>query len=154
MRLVEELVRRGLRVATVKHAHHSFQIDDAETDSARHRRAGASEVAIVSSARFAIVRELRDEPEPSLADVLARLSPADLVIVEGYKAAPIPKIEVRRVEQASKEPLAARDPSVIAVAADHAVSGTAVPVFSLDDAPAIADFLVARFGLEPRVSPA
>jgi len=144
-RLVAELVHRGLRVATVKHAHHEARIDDAATDSARHRRAGASEVALVSSARWAIIHELREEDEPTLDEVLARLSPADIVIVEGYKRAPIPKIEVRRAEQATKEPLAARDPNVIAIAADHAVAETNLPVFALDDVAAIADFITARF---------
>src|SRR6202008_4567330 len=84
-RLVTELTRRGFRVATVKHAHHNLQIDDAETESARHRRAGAVQVAVVSPKRWAVVRELRDEPEPSLETTIARLDPCDLVIVEGYK---------------------------------------------------------------------
>jgi molybdopterin-guanine dinucleotide biosynthesis protein B len=149
VRLVAELVRRGWRVATVKHAHHDFQIDDAETDSARHRRAGAQEVAIVSPARWAVVHELREEAEPSLEEVLARLSPADLVIVEGYKREPIPKIEVRRADQSSKEPLAGSDPNVIAIAADHPLTGESVPVFALDDIAAIADFVVARFERVP-----
>ncbi len=148
-RLVAELTRRGWRVATVKHAHHEFQIDDAATDSARHRRAGAQEVAIVSSARWAIVHELREEPEPALEEVIARLSPADIILVEGYKSAPIPKIEVRRAEQASKEPLAVRDPHVIAIAADHALSGESLPVFALDDIAAIADFIAGRFEKAP-----
>lgn len=145
-RLVAELTRRGWRVATVKHAHHEFQIDDAATDSARHRRAGAQEVAIVSSARWAIVHELREEAEPTLDEVLAQLSPADVVIVEGYKRAPIPKIEVRRLEQASKEPLAGRDPHVVAIAADHAIEESDLPVFALDDIGAIAGFIAQRFG--------
>jgi molybdopterin-guanine dinucleotide biosynthesis protein B len=142
VRLVEELTRRGWRIATVKHAHHDFQIDETETDSARHRRAGACEVAIVSGARWAIVHELREEPEPSLAAVISRLSPADLIIAEGYKSEPIPKIEVRRRAQTSKEPLAEKDPLVIAIAADHAVDGGGLPVFRLDDVDAIADFIV------------
>jgi molybdopterin-guanine dinucleotide biosynthesis protein B len=142
--LVAELTRRGLHVVTVKHAHHGVEIDDAATDSARHRRAGASEVAIVSSARWAIVHELREEPEPSLADVIARLSPADIIIVEGYKSEPIPKIEVRRMAQIMKDQLAGRDPHVIAIAADHPVPGTGLPVFALDDVSVIADFIVER----------
>lgn len=145
-RLVAELVRRDWRVATVKHAHHEARIDDGATDSARHRRAGASEVALVTGARWAIVHELRDEDEPTLDEVIARLSPADLVIVEGYKREPIPKIEVRRAEQSSKESLAAGDPNVIAIAADHAVAETNLPVFALDDITGIADFIAKRFG--------
>jgi molybdopterin-guanine dinucleotide biosynthesis protein B len=149
IRLVEEFVRRGVSVATVKHAHHEFQIDDAATDSARHRRAGARDVAIVSSTRWAIVHELRDEDEPTLDEVLAHLSPVDIVIVEGYKQAPIPKIEVRRREQSSKEPLAARDPQVLAIAADHAIADETLPVFALDDIAAIADFIVAGVASSP-----
>jgi molybdopterin-guanine dinucleotide biosynthesis protein B len=148
VRLVEEFVRRGLRVATIKHAHHAFQIDDAETDSARHRRAGASEVAIVSSTRWAVVHELRDEPEPGFDEVLVKLAPADLVLVEGYKSEPIPKIEVRRRGQATTGALAATDANVIAIAADHAIEETRLPVFALDDIGAIADFLGERFSLK------
>jgi molybdopterin-guanine dinucleotide biosynthesis protein B len=143
-RLVVEFVRRGWRVATVKHAHHDAVIDDGDTDSARHRRAGASEVALVTSARWALLHELREEPEPALDEVLARLSPADLVLVEGYKRAAVPKIEVRRAGQASREPLAAHDPYVIAIAADHVIDDATVPTFALDDIAAIAEFIVAR----------
>jgi molybdopterin-guanine dinucleotide biosynthesis protein B len=148
-RLVAELTRRGWRVATVKHAHHELRIDDADTDSARHRRAGAQEVAVVSSARWAIVHEQRDEPEPALEEVIARLSPADIILVEGYKSAPIPKIEVRRAEKASKEQLAPRDPYVLAIAADHKVSGESLPVFALDDIAAVANFIAGRFEKAP-----
>jgi len=84
-RLVAELADRGVKVATVKHAHHDFQIDDADTDSARHRRAGATQVAIVSARRWALVSELKGAPEPPLDDVISRLEPCDLIIVEGYK---------------------------------------------------------------------
>jgi molybdopterin-guanine dinucleotide biosynthesis protein B len=149
-RLIAELTARGLRVATVKHAHHDFQIDDAETDSARHRRAGAAQVAIVSARRWAIVSELAGAPEPSLDEVLARLEPCDLVLVEGYKRAPIPKIEARRRASVRATPLADTDPDVIAIAADHAVEGGGRPVFSLDDVAAIADFIVERIGAQPR----
>jgi molybdenum cofactor guanylyltransferase/molybdopterin-guanine dinucleotide biosynthesis protein MobB len=149
-RLVAELTRRGLEVATVKHAHHDFQIDDAETDSARHRRAGASQVAVVSSRRWAVVRELRDAPEPTLGEMIARLEPCDLVIVEGYKAAPIPKIEARRRAAANAAPLADSDANIVAIAADHAVDGDGRPVFALDDIAAIADFILDALGLAAR----
>lgn len=148
-RLVAELTRRGLRVATVKHAHHSFQIDDAETDSARHRRAGARQVAIVSATRWAVVRELGEEPEPSLEAMIARLDPCDLVVVEGYKSAPIPKIETRRREGAAEVPLADTDPNVIAVAADHACEAAGRPVLALDDIAGIADVIIAATGARP-----
>ena len=149
-RLIAELTSRGLKVASVKHAHHNFQIDDAETDSARHRRAGAGQVAIVSPRRWALVRELGGAPEPSLEEVIGRLDPCDLVIVEGYKAAPIPKIEARRSASAHAEPLAPADPNVVAIAADHACDGAGRPVFALDDAAGIADFIVRRLGLAGR----
>lgn len=146
-RLVAEFTRRGLKVSTVKHAHHEFQIDDAATDSARHRRAGAAQVAIVSSNRWAIVNELRDTPEPSLQDVLDKLEPCDLVLVEGYKAAPIPKIEARRRDGHAGRPLAEDDPNVIAIASDHEIVDAKIPRFALDDISTIADFILKTFGL-------
>ena len=151
-RLIAEFTRRGLKVATVKHAHHDFQIDEAETDSARHRRAGASQVAIVSARRWALVTELDGAPEPDLAEVVAWLGPCDLVIVEGYKSAPIPKIEARRSAAFGTEPLADKDPSVIAIAADHDADGHGRPVFALDDVAGIADFIAASIGL-PKAKP-
>lgn len=149
VRLVEEFTRRGLKVATVKHAHHAFRIDDAETDSARHRRAGARQVAIVSSKRWALVTEIGEDPEPDFAEVIARLGPADLIIVEGYKAAAIPKIEARRQASLTKRPLANDDPSVIAIATDHEVDGRGLPVFDLDDIAGIADLLTDKLALRP-----
>lgn len=146
VRLVEEFTRRGLKVATVKHAHHAFQIDDGETDSARHRRAGAKQVAIVSSRRWAIVNELDGAPEPSFDEVISWLEPCDLVVVEGYKSAPIPKIEARRLQSLTKRPLAPEDPMIVAIASDHAVEGATVPVFSLDDIASIADFIDRTIG--------
>ncbi len=147
VRLVSEFTRRGLKVATVKHAHHEFQIDDGDTDSARHRRAGAAQVAIVSGKRWAVVTELEGAPEPNFEEVIASLEPADLIIVEGYKSAAIPKIEARRTAQISKRPLAPDDPLVIAIAADHAVPDAHVPVFGLDDVSAIADMIDGALGL-------
>jgi molybdopterin-guanine dinucleotide biosynthesis protein B len=144
VRLVEEFTRRGLRVATVKHAHHSFQIDTEETDSARHRKAGAAQVAIVSAHRWALVTELQGAPEPDFADVIGMLEPADLVIVEGYKSAPIPKIEARRRAAFDHTPLSETDPNVIAIAADHAIDAPGRPSFALDDIVGIADFIAAR----------
>ncbi len=142
-RLIAELTRRSLRIASVKHAHHSFDIDHAGTDSARHRAAGACEVAIVSDTRIAHIRELRGAPEPGLAEILAHFAPCDLVIVEGYKTSAVAKIEVRRLSARSHEPLAGRDTHVIAIAADHPVADQRLPVFGLDDVTAIADFVVA-----------
>ena len=150
VRLVEEFTRRGYRISTIKHAHHDFDIDKVGADSYRHRQAGAHEVALVSGTRFAIMHELRGEPEPPFEDILARLAPCDLVLIEGYKREPVPKIEARRREAKSREPLAPGDPHIVAIAADHEVADTALPVFDLDDTSAIADFVAAATGLPPR----
>ena len=151
VRLIGEFTRRGFRVASIKHAHHAFQIDEGETDSARHRRAGAGQVAIVSSQRWAIVTELGGADEPDLGDVVASLAPCDVVVIEGYKTAAIPKVEARRQAATEKRPLADADPNVIAIAADHAVEGARVPVFALDDIAAIADHIARPIGLERAV---
>lgn len=137
-RLVAEFVRRRWRVATIKHAHHDVDIDMPGTDSFRHRAAGAFEVALVGGLRYAIMREA---PEPSLADVLARLSPCDLVLIEGYKRELHPKIEVRA---GSGMPLAAQDPSIVAVASDERPSDGGLPWFRRDDIGGIADFIVSH----------
>ncbi|CAN0509643.1 unnamed protein product, partial [Phaeothamnion confervicola] len=150
VRLIAEFTARGYRVSSIKHAHHAFQIDDGETDSARHRRAGSAQVAIVSAERWALVTELFDTPEPDFADVVAKLAPCDLVIVEGYKSAAIPKIEARRTASREKVPLSKADPYVIAVAADHHVSDETIPVLALDDTAAIADFVAAYLKLEAK----
>ncbi|MBL0936536.1 MAG: molybdopterin-guanine dinucleotide biosynthesis protein B [Rhizobiaceae bacterium] len=146
-RLVTEFVARGLKVSTVKHAHHAFDIDQPGTDSHRHREAGAGEVAIVSGNRWALMHELRDEREPSLDDVLARLSPCDLVIVEGYKREGHLKIETRRRAAKDTRPLSVDDPNIVAVASDHALPGETLPVFAIDDIAAMADFITSRLGL-------
>lgn len=150
VRLVTELTRRGYRVSTIKHAHHDFDIDKPGADSFRHREAGAHEVTIVSGTRFAIMHELRGDAEPTLDEVLARLAPADLVLVEGYKREPMPKIEVRRLEARSREPLAPLDPHIVGIAADHPVEATSLPVFDLNDTAAIADFILGETGLLPK----
>lgn len=146
VRLIETFTARGLKVASLKHAHHAFQIDDGDTDSARHRRAGAAQVAVVSASRWAIITELEGAPEPNFEEVIAALEPCDLVIVEGYKTAAIPKIEARRKASFTKTPLSADDPNVIAIAADHPIEDARLPVFSLDDVEALADFIDAQLG--------
>ncbi|MCB5200877.1 molybdopterin-guanine dinucleotide biosynthesis protein B [Neorhizobium sp. T786] len=150
VRLVEEFTRRGYRISTIKHAHHDFDIDKVGADSYRHRQAGATEVALVSGTRFAIMHELRGEPEPAFEDILARLGPCDLVLIEGYKREPVPKIEARRLDAAKREPLAPTDPHIVAIAADHSVEETGLPVFDLDDTVAIADFVASVTGLPPK----
>lgn len=146
-RLVRELTARGYRISTIKHAHHDFDIDKPGADSFRHREAGALEVAIVSGKRFAIMHELREESEPSLEEILGRLAPCDLVLIEGYKREPVPKIELRRLEAKSREPLSPGDPHIVAIAADHPVADTTLPVFDLGDTAAIADFILRITGL-------
>lgn len=146
-RLVTELTGRGWKVSTIKHAHHDFDIDKPGTDSFRHRQAGASEVAIVSGRRWALMHELRDEDEPTMDKVLGRIAPCDMVLVEGYKREGHLKIEARRIEAKDRSPLAPNDPSIVAVAADHQVEGENVPVFGIDDIRAIADFIEQRLGL-------
>ena len=150
VRLVAEFTRRGYSISTIKHAHHDFDIDKVGADSYRHRQAGAHEVALVSGTRFAIMHELRGGPEPSFDEILSRLAPCDLVLIEGYKREPVPKIEARRLDAAKREPLAPGDPFILAIAADHSVSDTKLPVFDLDDTAAIADFVMDITGLTAR----
>lgn len=142
-RVIPVLVERGLRVATVKHAHHDFDTDQPGKDSWLHRRAGASEVAIVSDRRWAIVHELGKEPEPQLMDVLAKLSPMDLVIVEGFKRHPHPKLEVYRAS-VGKPLLHPDDDCIVAIATDAALPQAQVPVVMLDDIETIANVLQAE----------
>lgn len=154
-RLVAELVRRGYRVSTIKHSHHDITCEADGTDSARHKEAGAQAVVVISPAGWARIGEgealaLNPEPEPPLSDVIARLPPTDIVLVEGLKRAPIPKIEVRRSAQGIGPPLAAEDPLVFAIAADHLVSDANVPAFSLDDVDGVTHALLARAGLTKR----
>ncbi|MGB8631918.1 MAG: molybdopterin-guanine dinucleotide biosynthesis protein B [Xanthobacteraceae bacterium] len=142
-KVIPVLVERGLRVATVKHAHHDFDTDQPGKDSWLHRRAGASEVAIVSDRRWAIIHELRQEAEPELMEVLAKLSPVDLVIVEGFKRHPHPKLEVYRAE-VGKPLLHPDDDCIVAVATDKALPQAQVPVVMLDDIETIANVLQAE----------
>ncbi|MFT3988368.1 molybdopterin-guanine dinucleotide biosynthesis protein B [Aestuariivirga sp.] len=145
-RLVRDLTARGYRICTVKHAHHSFDIDHEGRDSFRHRKAGASEVAVVSRHRWAIIHESRGEEEPPLAAILAKLALCDLVIVEGYKRDGHDKIEVRNL--ALDHPhLAGDDPTIVAIAASGPVAEAPVPVFSRDDIGALADFIITHMGL-------
>lgn len=138
VRLIPALRARGLAVSTVKHAHHAFEVDRPGKDSYEHRRAGAAEVLVGSSGRWALVHELRGEPEPTLADLLRRLSPVDLVVVEGFKREPHPKIEVHRAAN-GKPLLHPTLANVRAVASDVPLPGTALPVIGLDDVEAVAD---------------
>jgi molybdopterin-guanine dinucleotide biosynthesis protein B len=145
-KLIPLFVREGLRVSLIKHAHHEFDLDQPGKDSWRHRHAGCSEVLVSSSRRWAILHELRGAPEPSLTEQLKRLSPCDLVIVEGYKGEPIPKLEVHRRESGAPL-LYPDDANVAAIATDEALE-SALPQFALDDAEGIARFVLHHLGLD------
>ena len=144
-RLVTEFTARGFTVSTVKHAHHSFDVDQPGRDSFRHRKAGAQEVLLASGQRFALMHELRGAAEPALADLLAKLSPVDLVLVEGYKREPHPKIEAFRAE-AGHDLIAPGDARIVAVASNVPLDLDR-PVFDLNDTGSIADFVQAEVGL-------
>ena len=138
-RLIPVLVARGHRVSTVKHAHHNFDVDKPGKDSHTHRTVGASEVLISSANRWALMHELRGAPEPDLPELVARLSPVDLVLVEGFKKDHHPKIEINRAEL-GKPFLFPDDPFIIGLASDRPVPDCPRPVIDLDDIEAIADF--------------
>ena len=145
-KLVIDLTARGYRISTVKHAHHSFDIDHEGRDSFRHRKAGATEVAVVSKGRWALIHELRDEAEPALDEILGKLAPCDLVIVEGYKRDGHDKIEVRNL--ALDHPnLAGDDPTIVAIAATGTIAGAPVPVFDRDDVSALSAFIISLLEL-------
>ena len=144
-KVVPVLVREGLKVSLVKHAHHEFDVDQPGKDSYRHRHAGCTEVLVSSSERWALMHELRGAAEPTLQEQLKMLSPCDLVIVEGYKREPIPKIEVHR--SAGHTPLLhPDDPHVVAVATDEALD-TNLPQLDLADPAAVARFIITHLGL-------
>ncbi|HQY46305.1 MAG TPA: molybdopterin-guanine dinucleotide biosynthesis protein B [Usitatibacteraceae bacterium] len=154
-KVVPLLVEAGLRVSLIKHAHHAFEVDQPGKDSWRHRQAGCAEVLVSSSRRWALMGELRGEREPTLEEQLRRFSPCDLVIVEGWKFDPIPRIEVHRSGSDARRPLLfPDDPHVIAVATDEPLD-TRLPQFDIDDARAIAafirDFVAGREG-RPRLA--
>ena len=145
-RLVTELTARGFKVSTIKHAHHGFDLDQKGRDSFIHRQAGAHEVAIVSGSRWAILHELRQAEEPTFEDMLARLSPCDIVIVEGFKREAYPKIEVRRLDL-DHPALAPGDVNIVAIACDDPLVDESVPVFARDEAEKITDFILDHLGL-------
>jgi len=142
-KVIPVLVGRGFKVATIKHAHHGFDIDQPGKDSWLHREAGASEVAVVSSRRWAIVHELAGEPEPPFGDILAKLSPVDLVIVEGFKRHPHPKLEIYRAT-VGKPLLHPDDNCIVAIATDVPLPQAQIPVVMLDDIESIANVLQAE----------
>ena len=139
-RLVGEFISRGLSVSTVKHAHHTFDVDHPGRDSYRHRAAGAKEVLLVSKNRWAIMHELRDEDEPELSEILKKVEKVDLVIIEGFKRDRHPKIEAFRQETGTSA-IAREDESIVAVAADRSLTDLKIPVFDLNHTSEIADFI-------------
>ncbi len=145
-KLIPLFVARGLTVSLIKHAHHAFDVDQPGKDSYRHRHAGCAEVLVTSSRRWALMHELRGRPEPGFADLIGHITPCDLLLVEGFKREPIPKLEVYRasVEASLLHP---QDPSIVGIASDRRVS-TALPQFGLDDAPGIAGFVLRHVGLD------
>ncbi|MGL5446602.1 MAG: molybdopterin-guanine dinucleotide biosynthesis protein B [Rhabdaerophilum sp.] len=141
-KLIPVLIERGLRVSTIKHAHHGFDIDQPGKDSYTHRMVGASEILVSSANRFALIHELRGAPEFTLRQLLARLGECDLVLVEGFKRESHPKIEIFRAANA-REPLHPSDPYIRAIAADMAFPESALPQVHLDDIAAIADLAIS-----------
>jgi molybdopterin-guanine dinucleotide biosynthesis adapter protein len=142
-KLIPRFTARGVQVSTVKHAHHAFDVDQPGKDSHTHRMAGATEVLVSSANRWALVHELRGAAEPTLPELLAKLAPVDLVIVEGFKHGAHPKLEIYRAA-VGKPPLHPGDPHIVAVASDAPIAGARVPVVALDDVDAVADLMLAR----------
>ncbi len=145
-KLLPALVAKGVRVSTMKHAHHEFDVDKPGKDSWVHRQAGATEVAIVSANRYAVMHELRGAPEPTIEDLLPRLAPVDLLLIEGFKRHAHPKIEIHR-PAVGKPLLAPEDPHIVAVASDVEMPGLAVPRLDLSGARAFGEFVLRRRGL-------
>lgn len=149
VRLLPEIVARGYTVSTIKHAHHSFEIDTPGKDSYEHRGAGATEVMISGGMRWALMHENRDAGEPAIKDLLRHMTPVDLVMIEGFKTYAHPKLEVHR--PATGKPLICKEDSrIVGVASDEPVTGLTIPVLDLNDVPAIADFVLDHSGLAAR----
>lgn len=142
-KLIPALIARGLKVSTVKHAHHNFDVDKPGKDSHVHREAGATEVFVASANRWALMHELRGEAEISLGEIVAKMAPVDLVIVEGFKQEPHPKIEIHRAE-VGKPLLNPDDDWIVAVAADGPLPQSRVPMLPLNDVEKIADAVLAE----------
>jgi molybdopterin-guanine dinucleotide biosynthesis adapter protein len=140
-RLIPLLAQHGLKVVTVKHTHHDLRPPDGATDGERHLRAGALKTVVIAPGAWEISGVRQSSPPPALAELSALVTGADLVIVEGFKTAPIPKIEVRRTVTETQEPLAVNDTRIVAVAADYDADATGLPLFALDDVTAIAKFI-------------
>ena len=147
--LIPELVRRGITVSTMKHAHHAFDVDQPGKDSYVHREAGATEVLVASANRWALMHEPRGAPEPNSAELMRHMSEVDLLLIEGFKRETHDKLEIYR-EANGKPLLAAEDPQIVAILADGPVPHTKLPVIDLNDITAIADFIQRHCGLAHR----
>ncbi len=146
VKLIPALTARGITLSTMKHAHQGFELDQEGKDSFAHRHAGAREVLVTSARRWALLHELREAPEPTMEDLIARMTPVDLLLVEGFKREAHEKLEVYR--SAVGKPLLYRDdPQIVAVASDREVPDLDLPRFDLDDVSAIAVFIIERCGL-------
>jgi len=157
IKLIPALVERGVTISTIKHAHHSFDIDHPGKDSYEHREAGATEVMVTSGERWALMRELRGAAELSIEDLVTRMSPVDLVLVEGFKREPHDKLEVFRAQR-GRPPLCREDPRIVAIACDEpacdVLDDVTLPRLDLNNVGAIADFIIARCGLAPAATQA
>ena len=145
--LIREFTGRGLKLATVKHAHHEFDIDHPGRDSYKFREAGARQVALVSPKRWALMHELRDEEKPDLTEILTHIGPCDLVLVEGYKGGPFPKIEARSSRSLTQDALSDDDQHIVAIASDGESDSGALPGFDINDIAGIADLIARHLGL-------
>lgn len=150
VKLLPELISRGLKVSTMKHTHHRFDLDQEGKDSYEHRQAGASEVMISSESRWALMHELRGDPELDMDELIERMTPVDLLLIEGFKSHHYDKLEVFRHEN-GKPLRAAEDKDVIAIACDKPLDDIDIPVIDLNDPSAIADFIIGRCGLHGSV---
>ncbi len=146
-RLVTEITARGLSVSTVKHAHHNVDVDQPGKDSYRHRQAGAQQVILSSANRWALMNEIRDGAEAPLDGLLTKLSPVDLVLVEGYKRDRHPKLEVA-IRAHDRGLIAANDPTIRAIATGYDLSHGSLPVFNIDEIGKIADFILREVGID------
>lgn len=149
-RLVSEFTRRGLTVSAIKHAHHSFDIDQEGTDTYKLREAGARQVAISSPVRWAFMHELHNDEEPRFEEILSHIGPCDLVLVEGFKNGPFPKIEARSDRSRTQDRIADDDPFIVAMATDKPLEGEVLPIFDVDDISSIADFIADHMALTPQ----
>jgi len=146
-KLLPELIARGISGSSMKHAHHNFDIDQPGKDSYVHRMAGASEVLVASANRWALMHEHRGAPEPTAAELIAHMTPVDLLLIEGFKREPHDKLEIYRA--ANGKPLIYReDRYIVAVASDVALPDCKLPQLDIDDVPAIAEFIIRHCGLK------